>query len=50
MGACFGELAFEETNPANMKRKATIKTTKKCEFAVMKGIDYIKVLKKKKEK
>ena len=45
-GAVFGELALEMDKKESLKRKATVKTMTKCELAILKRSDFLKVIKK----
>lgn len=45
-GAFFGELALETDKRESLKRKATVKTMTKCELAVLKRSDFLKVIRK----
>lgn len=42
----FGELALETERKENLRRKLAIKTMTKCELAVLKRSDFLKVIRK----
>ena len=44
--AFFGELALDTEKKDCLKRTVTVKTMNKCEFAVLKRSDYLKVIRK----
>lgn len=45
-GAYFGELALETEKKESLRHKITVKTMTKCEMAVLRRADFLKVMKK----
>ena len=45
-GAFFGELALQTDKKESLKRRATVKSMNKCELAVLKRSEFLKVIRK----